>query len=78
MLNPDYFIEMDTVISAKGSSKCILTFYIPETGLFIGRILNRCTQGAVRAAIDQMERALGTYKFLTVFEICFTDRGREF
>ena len=28
-LNPDYFCEMDTVLSAKGSNKCILTFYIP-------------------------------------------------
>lgn len=78
MLNPDYFIEMDTVISAKGSSKCIVTFYIPETGLFIGRLLNRCTQGAVKAAINQMERAIDTYKFLTVFETCLTDRGSKF
>jgi hypothetical protein len=34
---------MDTVISAKGSNKCILTFYIPEMELFIARLLNRCT-----------------------------------
>ena len=77
-LNPDYFLEMDTVLSAKGSDKCILTFYIPETGLLIARLLNRCTKGAVRAAVDQMERALGTFDFLTVFEICLTDRGSEF
>lgn len=77
-LNPDYFLEMDTVLSAKGSNKCILTFYIPETELFIARLLNRCTKGAVKAAIDQMERALGIFNFLTVFEICLTDRGSEF
>ena len=77
-LNPDYFLETDTVHSAKGSDKCILTFYIPETGLLIARLLNRCTKGAVRAAVDQMERALGTFDFLTVFEICLTDRGSEF
>lgn len=77
-LNPDYFFEMDTVLSAKGSNKCILTFYIPETELFIARLLNRCTKGAVKASIDQMERALGTYDFLTVFEVCLTDRGSEF
>ncbi len=76
--NPDYFFEMDTVLSAKGSNKCILTFYIPETSLFIGRLLNRCTEGAVKVAIDQMERALGTYDFLTVFAVCLTDRGSEF
>jgi IS30 family transposase len=69
---------MDTVISAKGSNKCILTFYIPEMELFIARLLNRCTTGAVRAAIDQIEHSLGTYNFLSVFEVCLTDRGSEF
>ena len=66
-LNPDYFCEMDTVISAKGSNKCILTFYSPETQLFIARLLNRCTEGAVKVAINELERALGTYDFLSVF-----------
>ena len=69
---------MDTVLSARGSNKCILTFYIPETELFITRLLNRCTEGSVRAAIDEMEKALGTYDFLTVFHTCLTDRGSEF
>ena len=78
LLNPDYFCEMDTVISAKGSNKCILTFYIPETQLFIARLLNRCTEGAVKVAINELERALGTYDFLSVFNTCLTDRGSEF
>lgn len=77
-LRPDYFLEMDTVLSAKGSSKCILTFYIPQTQLLIARLLPRCSAGAVKAALDQMERSLGTYDFLTVFEVCLTDRGSEF
>lgn len=58
---------MDTVISAKGSNKYILTFYIPETQLFIARLLNHCTEGAVKVAINELERALGTYDFLSVF-----------
>ena len=77
-LNPDYFCEMDTVISAKGSNKCILTFYIPETQLFIARLLNRCTEGAVKSTVNELERALGTHDFLSVFNICLTDRGSEF
>ena len=77
-LEPDHFCEMDTVLSARGSAKCILTFYIPETGLFIARLLERCTQGAVRSAIDRLERVLGTYEFQTVFGVCLTDRGSEF
>lgn len=77
-LNPECFCEMDTVLSAKGSNKCILTFYVPETQLFLARLLNRCTKGAVRAAIDDIEEALGTYDFLVVFGTCLTDRGSEF
>lgn len=77
-LNPEYFIEMDTVLSAKGSNKCILTFYIPEMELLIAHLLQRCTQGAVRMAFGQMEHALGTFSFLSVFEVCLTDRGSEF
>ena len=69
---------MDTVVSAKGSNKCILTFYIPEMELFIARLLQRGTTGAVRMVFDQMEKDLGTYAFLTVFETTLTDRGGEF
>lgn len=77
-LAPEHFIEMDTVLSAKGSLKCILTFYDPETELFLARLLPRCTKGAVHAAFDKLENTLGTYDFLRVFEICLTDRGSEF
>ena len=68
---------MDTILSARGSGKCILTFCLPETELLTAHILNRLAKGAVRAAFDQMEQALGTYDFLTVFGICLTDRGAE-
>lgn len=70
--------QMDTVLSAKGSKKCILTFYIPETGLFIARLLTRRTESAVKAAVDQIERRLGTSYFLALFGVCLTDRGTEF
>lgn len=77
-LKPESFIEMDTVISAKGSDKCILTFYVPELELFLAYLLNRCTMGAVRAVFDRMEQVLGTYEFLSLFEVILTDRGSEF
>ena len=32
----------------------------------------------MKAAIDRMEHALGTYGFLSVFGVCLTDRGSEF
>lgn len=69
---------MDTVISAKGSDKCILTFYIPELELFLAYLLNRCTFGAVHTVFNRMEQALGTYQFLSLFEVILTDRGSEF
>lgn len=77
-LNPDTFVEMDTVLSAKGSDRCILTFYFPGLELFLAHVLNRCTKGAVRMVFDHMEQALGTYDFLSLFEIILTDRGKEF
>lgn len=76
-LNPEHFAEMDTVISAKGSDKCILTFFLPDSELFLAYLLNRRTAGAVRAVFDRLEKALGTYRFLTLFETILTDRGSE-
>lgn len=78
ILDPDDFCEMDTVLSAKGSSKCILTLYVPDIELFIARLLPRCSKGAVHAIFDRLEKSLGTYDFLTVFGVCLTDRGSEF
>ena len=72
------FVEMDTVISASGSNKCILTFCFPDTGLFLAYLLNRCTQGAVKEVFDRLEKKLGTYDFLRLFNTVLTDRGAEF
>lgn len=46
------FAEMETVKSARSSSKCILTFYFPQTESFLAYLLNRCTPGAVKAVFD--------------------------
>lgn len=77
-LNPYYFAEMDTVLSAKGSLKCILTLYIPEMELLIARLLQRCTAGAVRMAVDSIEKSLGTEQFQEILSPILTDRGSEF
>ena len=53
------YVQMDTVLSARGSSKCILTLYFPYMGLLIGRLMNRCTEGAVKAEFDKIQKALG-------------------
>lgn len=77
-LSPAAFVEMDTVISARGSDKCILTFFFPDTELFLAFLLNRRTQGAVRAVFDRLEKSLGGERFLSTFGIVLTDRGSEF
>ena len=69
---------MDTVISAGDCLKCILTFYFTETGLFLAYLLNRCTQAAVKAVFDRLEKVLKASVFLSVFEVILTDRGSEF
>lgn len=41
-------------------------------------LLNRCTKGAVRAVFDRLEKRMGTFEFISVFENILTDRGSEF
>ena len=73
------FVEMDTVKSARGSNKCILTFYFPETELFLAYLLYRCTPGAVRAVFDRLQSRLGSsFDFSCLFPVILTDRGVEF
>ena len=73
------YVQMDTVLSAKGSSKCILTLYFPYMELLIGRLMNRCTQGAVKAEFDKIQKVLGgSYEFSFIFPVVLTDRGSEF
>lgn len=71
--------EMDTVKSGKGSNKCILTIYFPQFELLIGRLMNRCTAGAVRLEFERIQKALGGHdEFSFLFPIILTDRGGEF
>ena len=74
-----YFWEMDTVLSAKGSYKCILTLYYPPCELLLAHLMNRCTAGAVKLVFDALQKSLGdVYDFASVFETILTDRGGEF
>lgn len=41
------FVEMDTVISASGSNKCILTFCFPDTVFFLAYLINRLLEPEV-------------------------------
>ena len=77
-LSLESFTEMDTVHSSRESKKTLLTFFFTKEKLFLAFLMNRCTTGAVRLIFDRLEKRMGTYEFLTVFEYILTDRGSEF
>jgi IS30 family transposase len=72
------FTEMDTVHSSRESNKTLLTFFFTKEKLFLAFLMNRCTKGAVRLVFDRLEKRMGTYEFISVFEHILTDRGSEF
>ena len=73
-----FFAEMDTVHSSRDSKKTLLTFFFTREKLFLAFLMNHCTEGAVRLVFDRLEKRLGTYEFISVFEYLLTDRGSEF
>ena len=77
-LHLESFVEMDTVHSAVGSSKTLLTFFVTREKLFLAFLMNRNTEGSVRLVLDRLEKRFGTFDFLTLFEYILTDRGAEF
>ena len=77
-LQLESFVEMDTVHSAVGSSKTLLTFFFTREKLFLAFLMNRNTEGSVRLVFDRLEKRFGTFDFLTLFEYILTDRGAEF
>ena len=77
-LHLESFVEMDTVHSAVGSSKTLLTFFFTREKLFLAFLMNRNTEGSVRLVLYRLEKRFGTFDFLTLFEYILTDRGAEF
>lgn len=77
-LSLDTWVEMDTVHSSRESKKTLLTFFFRREKLFLAFLMGRCTKGAVRLIFDRLEKRLGTYDFLSLFEYILTDRGAEF
>ena len=71
-------VEMDTVKSSRDSKKALLTLFFTKEKLFLAFLVNRCTKGAVRLIFDRLEKRMGTYEFISVFENVLTDRGSEF
>ncbi|BFK16060.1 hypothetical protein F210042A8_27960 [Blautia parvula] len=68
---------MDTVHSSRESKKTLLTFFFTKEKFFLAFLMNRCTKGAVRLVFDHLEKRLGTYNFLSLFEYLLTDRDKK-
>ena len=73
------FWEMDTVLSAKGSLKCVLTLYFPPIELLWAHVMDRCSPGAVKAVFQHLQSVLGDAdEFAFLMPVILTDRGQEF
>ena len=76
--NLSSYTQMDTVHSAKGSSKTLLTFLLTECKLFLAFLMNRNTTGAVKLVFNRLQQRLGIHDFSLIFKYILTDRGPEF
>jgi IS30 family transposase len=77
--NPDLpVVEMDTVKSAHGSLKALLTFIFTKSNFMLVFLLNDATQNSVEGVFDWLTNRLGTETFRKLFPIILTDNGVEF
>lgn len=74
--HPELDISVRTLYSYL--DKGILTFFLTREKLFLAFIMHRCTKGTVKLVFNKLERQLGIYDFLTLFNTILTDRGSEF
>lgn len=71
-------VEMDTVKSARGSSKALLTFIFPGSGFMLVFLLAHATQKCVLSVFDHLTRLIGADAFFRLFPVILTDNGVEF
>lgn len=71
-------VEMDTVKSARGCTKSLLTFIFPESSFMLIFLMTRATEKYVLAVFDYLTRLLGVDTFHKLFPVILTDNGVEF
>lgn len=71
-------VEMDCVVSAKGSDKAILTLLFRRFCFQIMVMLPAHTSECVTRALDSIEMLCGRQAFMDSFNVLLTDRGSEF
>ena len=72
------YVEMDTVKSARGSYKTILTFILPNSEFFLAFIMPHGGEKDVLNIFDYLTRLLGVKTFNKIFPVILTDNGVEF
>jgi len=78
-LNSDAsIVEMDTVISADGSNKVLLTFHFVKYHFQLAYILESKEVINITACINNLCNQLGLENFKKLFEVILTDNGTEF
>lgn len=77
--NPDAsIVEMDTVISATGSNKVLLTFHFVKYHFQLAYILNSKEVVNIIACVNDLCDRIGIEHFKEMFEVILTDNGPEF
>jgi len=70
--------EMDTVVGRSADTRCVLTLYLRPARFQLAMCLPEKTSGAVAAALDSLEAALGREGFQRLFGLLLTDTATEF
>ena len=71
-------VEMDTVKSARGCKKTLLTFVFRNTNFMLVFLMKDGTQASVLAVLDFLSDRLGLDTFRALFPVILTDNGVEF
>ena len=77
--NPDAsIVEMDTVISAEGSNKVLLTLHFVKFHFQLAYLLDSRESTNITAMFNSLCNDIGIDNFKTLFEVILTDNGSEF
>jgi len=77
--NPDVsIVEMDTVLSAEGSKKTLLTLHFVKFHFQLAYILPNKESETITAAMNSLCNRIGIEYFKQLFSVILTDNGNEF
>lgn len=72
------YVEMDTIISSRGTRKRILSMMLVEHHLLLLFLMPDGTAESVKRVFDYLEDLLGLNVFQRIFTVFLTDNGSEF